>query len=282
VWHKIGNQEVATFSPILADRIAANTADGIDSVAASIVSAVLTPGSPAVEQPSIARRFIQLLESDPSKDAVLGFLFMHERIVVEAFGPLMYFTLYWNKTMKSLLVKSLKSQRSTRAEPPDLLTFDLCIEEEEPSFGADWHVVLFERPTAALFLESSEPSKALSDALTKIESVRRWREENPAEDDTERRWLMGPNFKATVVIGRRSNLTRAELDSLRQFNNQDQSITEVIVDGEPRSDVVGQTSVRTYDHLIDAAVSLTEYDLSTVIDPTKSQGRISPGQSWTA
>ena len=65
VWHGIDKRTLAEYSPILADRLAVDTAQGIGTVAADIVDVVVRQGSgsPSAENPTVGRRFIELLES---------------------------------------------------------------------------------------------------------------------------------------------------------------------------------------------------------------------------
>jgi len=50
VWHEITRKEIEQYSPILADRLAANTKDGVDSVVRDIVD-VLDPTPPIIDPP---------------------------------------------------------------------------------------------------------------------------------------------------------------------------------------------------------------------------------------
>jgi hypothetical protein len=81
IWHNVDKATVARFSPPLADSFAANSDQGMFTLAAMISKVVFQKGtgSPSAESPSIARRFVELLESTPSKSAVLNFLKHHFR-----------------------------------------------------------------------------------------------------------------------------------------------------------------------------------------------------------
>src|ERR1035441_5591512 len=69
IWHNVDKATVARFSPPLADSFAANSDQGMFTLAAMISKVVFQKGtgSPSAESPSIARRFVELLESTPSK-----------------------------------------------------------------------------------------------------------------------------------------------------------------------------------------------------------------------
>ena len=56
VWHDLDHAAVVAYSPILADRLAGHTRDGIDCLARSIAAVVLgDPSSPAARSPSLGR-----------------------------------------------------------------------------------------------------------------------------------------------------------------------------------------------------------------------------------
>jgi hypothetical protein len=65
VWHGVTKSKIAEHSPILADRLAAETIRGVAYVAGTIKDVVFDPknGSPSAEMPSLGRRFIELLEA---------------------------------------------------------------------------------------------------------------------------------------------------------------------------------------------------------------------------
>jgi hypothetical protein len=88
VWHGIDKAILTQYSPILADRLAADTANGIQSVAAEIIKVVLDPrsASPAVVAPSLGRRFIELLDRDPDTHEIQTFLASHPAVLLAAIG----------------------------------------------------------------------------------------------------------------------------------------------------------------------------------------------------
>jgi hypothetical protein len=83
VWHGIDKSLLTQYSPILADRLAANTADGIASVAATLISIVLEPGSgsPSELAPGLALRLSRMLERNPDKAAIMSFLSAHPSVM---------------------------------------------------------------------------------------------------------------------------------------------------------------------------------------------------------
>jgi hypothetical protein len=79
IWHNMDKMTVARFSPILADALAATTQSGISAVVDSIVQVIFSPTSdaPSARKPSVARRLIEILDSEPQKKTVVEFLAFH-------------------------------------------------------------------------------------------------------------------------------------------------------------------------------------------------------------
>jgi hypothetical protein len=71
---------------MLADRLAAKTADGIASVAAAPISVILEPGSgsPSDLIPGLALHLSRLLERNPDKAGITSFLSAHRGIIEKA------------------------------------------------------------------------------------------------------------------------------------------------------------------------------------------------------
>jgi hypothetical protein len=86
IWHEIDRETLVAYSSILADRLASDTGRGIASVAADIIQVILDPGSgsPAVESPTLARRFIELLNGAPQTRTIRDFLSAHSAIAERA------------------------------------------------------------------------------------------------------------------------------------------------------------------------------------------------------
>ena len=83
VWHEVGKKQVAAFSPMLADRIAASTDDGIDSLARQLTAILVDPqyGSPSARRPSVARLFAELLDAEAQPKEIKRFLSYHPSIL---------------------------------------------------------------------------------------------------------------------------------------------------------------------------------------------------------
>jgi TIR domain len=81
IWHNVDKNVVAHFSPVLADVLAVSTDQGIPTVAARLVDVIFAPtsDSPSGRKPPIARRLIEILESEPDKPTLVNFLASHLR-----------------------------------------------------------------------------------------------------------------------------------------------------------------------------------------------------------
>ncbi len=87
IWHKISKEQLAQHSPILADRLAADTSRGIASVASEIVDVIVyQSNSPATTSPTLARMFVKLLQAGPIAEDIAEFLRYHRKILTSAFG----------------------------------------------------------------------------------------------------------------------------------------------------------------------------------------------------
>ena len=78
VWHEITKSELADHSPLVADRLAANTADGLTKAAKQILSVVLEASdSPSVSAPTPARLLNALLGEKARSDRIRSFVAAH-------------------------------------------------------------------------------------------------------------------------------------------------------------------------------------------------------------
>jgi Leucine-rich repeat (LRR) protein len=90
VWHQLTKAELARRSPLLADRVAVDTALGLPAVASRIVDVVLyrRPDSPPTLFPSLTQRFARLIAANDT-EAIADFLVLHPVIVNSALGSLL-------------------------------------------------------------------------------------------------------------------------------------------------------------------------------------------------
>jgi hypothetical protein len=222
VWHKLDKKLLSQYSPMLASRLAADTSQGIAKVAADIIDAIFYPGGSdsAILSPSIGRLFINLLNNNPEKSEIKGFLAAHPAIIREAFGLHDDALLSWSPIFGDF-------------------SPDFCIGLEQMSImSIDWNVVVLDIPSTRLFLNAMTPVPSLSNIISQLESLRRWVISNLEEakqilDDIQ------SDFQGVVIAGRRAQLATEEIGYLKEYNDSLHGIR-----------------IRTYDWLIDAANSL--------------------------
>lgn len=75
MWHKLTKEDVAEYSPTLADAIAVSTDQGIATVARKILAVVFDAGGgvSSMKTISITRKLNELLDSKPSKEQLIAF-----------------------------------------------------------------------------------------------------------------------------------------------------------------------------------------------------------------
>lgn len=181
VWHGVTKSQVAEHSPILADRLAADTIRGVAFVAASIANVVFDPknGSPSAEAPTLGRRFIELLDAAPSASTIRTFLIAHSAIFHQAYA-----------------------MREVWFEPGDESKgFDLCANLGEPSVPPLSKLLVFLPPSAKPFQDRSPTPSLLRsvDALGHLAKAR-------------------TRSEGIVVVGRRESLSDKEREQLREYN----------------------------------------------------------------
>lgn len=223
VWHRINKQTLTEYSPILADRLAADTSHGIQEVASEIIAMVVEPGSgsPSVESPTLVRRLVELLDTDPNSSAIKDFLSSYPDIATRALGAQGSNSVLWSVKMADF-------------------TLDLCVEKIlQSTVGSRlWCIVQFERSMGHLFTANLDPTPEIALRINEMEGLRRWVGKN-LEEARQALPEIAPNFQCSVVSGRRGSLSPQEIDRLREYNNQLLGI-----------------QVRTYDFLLDAATTI--------------------------
>jgi hypothetical protein len=218
VWHGLDHSALAKRSPMMADRIAANTAEGIGSVATMVADVVLAaPGAPSVGRPTVGRRLVALVDSGDVA-AVGRFLEHRPAVMRRAFGH-----------------DSREVRRNVRFGDT---TIDLCVGSFWTSTTAwRWRAVLLGPVDRLPFLLNGNESTDLTTAVGRVRAARAWvAEAGPAAHELLTDIRPG-DFEAVVLMGRRADLGKEEEAALQQFNNMSSDIR-----------------VRTYDWLIDTAV----------------------------
>jgi hypothetical protein len=230
VWHNITKSVLAEHSPILADRLAADTSRGIREVAVELIAAILDPesGSPSVASPGLALRFNTLVEGTHELRDVIAFLDLHFGIILRAFGA---------DTDASLISKS---EVHAPTEVEDVVP-DIAIGKLWRTTGRrSWEFAVFKEPWANALDDSGDFSKAIMASIAAIAEWREWISNNRRTAAT----LFSDitvDFPCTIISGRRGEAAEEKRRRLAELN-----------------DTVVGVCVRTYDWLIEAAAQLDE------------------------
>jgi TIR domain-containing protein len=183
IWHGVTKSQVAEHSPILADRLAADTKRGVAYVARAIEDVVFDPknGSPSAETPSVGRRFIELLDATPSISTIRTFLIAHRAVLLQAYA--VFHESFW-----------LEAGDGSKG-------FDLCVKIQGPSRPVISQFLVFLPPSEKPFL-GGFPTLSLIRSVSALHHL------------VERSNLS----KGTVVVGRRDNLSDDERTLLKDYN----------------------------------------------------------------
>jgi hypothetical protein len=239
IWHQLTLAEVKQFSPMLADRVAASTSEGLQAVATRITDAVLyaAHNSPATAFPTVTRRLVELLDGHPTNEAITNFLTQHPRIVSAIFGGP-------TRSDKAQAVPGLPGILAIR--PAWSLNCIQCnyIVPGPPltqifSRNLGLEVVVSERVDAAIAAMKKAEAEAmanegLSNLLNETSLLGLGFDLGPMRQVTLQ-------FTSTVFAGRRSLLTTDAKERLREANERYAKFG---------------VKIRTYDLLIDSAASL--------------------------
>jgi hypothetical protein len=222
VWHQLDKAAVARYSPILADRLAGNTADGIPSVVAQIIDVVTAPGieRPDDLAPTPLRLLIELLDRNPARPEVVQFLAHYPDLVHRALGT-----------------QSRSELWSTQIGPAMV---DLCAGQIMSTAGVTaWSLVQFQPPAEPLFT-CSAPSPSLKARVSELQRAMAAARDpgSPLPGRLFQRRGVGRVSRVSgfVLAGRRQRLSQDEIESLRRYNEE-----------------LSELSVRTYDWIIDIA-----------------------------
>lgn len=193
IWHQLDKAAVAGYSPILADRLAGNTADGIPSVAAQIIDVVTAPGGggPYDIGPTPLRLLVELLDRNPPRSDVIEFLALYPDMIHRA--------LHTNRGSELW---------STKVH---FVTIDLRASHRLQTVNAlSWKFVQFQAPGEPLFA-GSVPSPSLEARVSELKRAM-----------TARRTRRIHGF---VVAGRRQNLSRDEVKGLQRYYDERSKIS---------------------------------------------------------
>jgi Leucine-rich repeat (LRR) protein len=236
VWHEISKKRVAQFSPILADRLAANTKDGFGVVVSQIVQVVLASDATNLASlwPNLTKRLVQLIGAENSAGRLRDLLIHHPLVAATAFGAHPHYGeegCYVDYAAHS------------KAWTPDLRvgimmnTMGLTI----------YSYLVFGSMHAPLFEKDGVPVTDLVNLISQLKSAHHTAAETPDNVLTERQGVHEWGFEgarrqpSVIVAGRRDEVTQLDSRRLRDFNR------ELAENG---------ISIRTYDWLIDACRSV--------------------------
>jgi Leucine-rich repeat (LRR) protein len=261
VWHNISKEVLTRYSPILSDRLAANTQDGIPAVASQIIDVVMyrAADTPSSFFPNLTHRFVQLIRDTASPADVRDFLIQHPRIIVQALGMAQRLETTLSprllgQQVPAIIVKfvtpanySIKEDRTTYlmfASPDTRL-----LREESTAFKSTSNVPGFEFGTGHTMSAASLPAGATSGGDADFEAKATSRG-NPLLESARRIVLNEQEewVDAFIVTGRRHELSEADRARMKDFNEANEYI--------PRGERERPLKVRTYDWLIDACVEL--------------------------
>ena len=225
VWHGIDKKTLMKYSPLLAGKVGISTTEGMDVVAQTIAVRLFKPHDDSQESFSqIARDFAVLLARAATVSELVGFVAEHPKILTRSLG---------------VYVDSEDLFRVAVLLGPNLV--DFCTASFQPSIGrlSDYQFVLFGPVDASLF-DDVRASTGLDITLKRAKDIGNWLQSNMA---TAREVLRDvPTAVLTkVVAGRRPQPGSPAVRTLQNLND----------------DLI-RIQVRTYDWLLDSALSLAD------------------------
>ena len=229
VWHEITKATLAEYSPILADRLAAQTSRGMNGVALELLAAILDPVnlSPSAVSPGLAVRFAHLLDNGGEPSEARTFLELHPEILRSAVGAELDATIVW------------KSGVPLPANAVGVMP-DLAIGRLWRTTGRrSWEFLIFLEPDEGPLNEKGEVSSSIAAAIQSMASWREWVGSNRSAAAGSFRDIT-LDFPCTIVVGRR-NINQAPDERLAELN-----------------DALVGTRIRTYEWLIEAAAQVDE------------------------
>lgn len=225
VWHGIDKKTLVKYSPLLAGKVGISTTEGIDVVSRIIAARLFKPSDDSQQSTSqIAREFAELLARAAAVNELVGFVADHPKILTRSLG---------------VYIDSEDLFRVAVQLGPNLV--DFCTATFQPSIGrlSDYQFVLFGPVDAPLF-DDGRPSAALDTTLNRAKDIGSWLPINMATVHEMLRDVPAAVL-TKVVAGRRPQPGSQEVQALQNLND----------------DLI-RIQVRTYDWLLDSALSLAE------------------------
>jgi len=215
VWHGLDEATLLAHSPLLASRKGISTSLGLEAVARVIAERVFAPGAATTVD---ARTFATLLARDPPRDELLDSL---ENGVLS----------------RALHLSKGDALRTDVQLGP--FAVDFCGASYQPSamsYGT-WRLIFCGSPKDPLLDEKGAPSSELQGLLDRARAIRQWVRTNTG-DAREVLPALRLDYEAVIVAGRRAPAETNQAAALAKLNA-----------------AAGNVRVRTYDWLLDAALS---------------------------
>ena len=225
VWHGIDKQLLMKYSPLLAGRKAISTAEGIDAVARIIAARVFKPSNGSDTSSSqIARDFAILLAKPAAPKELIGFVAAHPKILA--------CSLRGDIHSEDLLRVAVQLG-------PNIVDFCIASYQRTTHRFSDYQFILFGSVDSPLF-DNGRPSESLDAAIKRAKAIGAWLSSNVSQTRELLRDV--PNAVLTrIVAGRRPQPGSPVEQALSDLND------ELI-----------RIQVRTFDWLLDSALSLAE------------------------
>jgi hypothetical protein len=221
VWHEVDKTAVAQRSPILADRVALNTNDGINKVVQAIAHEVLERSATRPRELTLSGQFVDILSEGPLPGKVSEFLTIYPNVVGHMVGHSGYSI--WSDFM-------FRVQSDLGGFKPDLSVGDILGTSGEWK----WRHFLF-CPAEGLYFTGSRPTGVLKEAIEKIDHFQGWLTDNEPQARKDLGVPEWGSHEGIIVVGRRDRFSQSDRQSIRSFRNRG-------------------IHIRSYDWLIDACV----------------------------
>lgn len=213
VWHDLDRADVVAYSPILADRLAGNTRVGFDELARSISQVVLNDkSSPARRSPSLARRLLNVLDSSTDAEEITNFLAAQPKVLELIFGG------------RGVRIKSGVRLGGVAG--------DIFLGRYLPTMG-DWRWNLIMLGKVSGPIVAAAELKRLD---ARVSQIRDFISSNLPHARSALQNIQ-PDFRVTLVAGRRNELSADDLEKFRDYNS-----------------LAHGAEARTYDWLVEAAL----------------------------
>jgi hypothetical protein len=241
VWHDVDKQIVLQHMPMLADRVAARTIDGIPAVARSIAEVVFREPSSRCSghDTSLTRRLLDNVEAGPVPEDLSAFLLSHRKILALAVGNFRPEEHYYGQMVY------LERPRLGRE------IVDLAVAYNKPtSGGGSCHLFIF-CPSVGPLFNGGAAVEPLKETLSRFDRILKWTMSHPrkaskilfSHDGGFR--SDGYGFLGVVVAGRRDELSEESRSCIRRIEGDYSDTRDRFIHS--------RLNVRTYDWLAEVS-----------------------------